>query len=585
MATPVVDVLISRAGSALQRGRWAEARQAYTEALQCSEIAAGWMGLSEALWWLGESHSCVDAATRAYAIYAKEGDVEGAVGAAVFLAITYKSNFDNAAVAGGWLSRAERLLGTGAPGILHAWIWLARAYRDPDLEAARRLTEQALRLTRAHHDVDGELVSLSQLGRIAVGRGDASGGLAMVDEAMAAALSGEGDRLDTVVYVCCDMLNACELAVDAARAEQWCRVADDFVRDYGCPFLYAECRTLYGGVLVATGRWSDAARELQVALRASAGTLPALHARALGRLAGLRIRQGRLEEAGQLVVELDQHLESDAEGMLARAALHLASGDGAAASAVLAARLDHLRSHGVQLGQALEMLACAQLATGDLDAATATSRQLSALVGHGLPGDRPDRVAGNAATVAGLLALAVGRADRARAEFTVAERTWAAHRLPFEQARALAQLARAVQPSHPQLAIEYARRALAVFEGLGAALDADEVAAYLRGLGVHGGRSAPRGTGGLTTREREVLALLGHGLSNPEIADRLFISRKTVAHHVSNVLAKLGVRNRAEAAGYAVRLLSAEEAGLEMGHLPHVRRSAPAEHDPHEHRA
>jgi NarL family two-component system response regulator LiaR len=63
----------------------------------------------------------------------------------------------------------------------------------------------------------------------------------------------------------------------------------------------------------------------------------------------------------------------------------------------------------------------------------------------------------------------------------------------------------------------------------------------------------PRLGDDLTAREREVLALMVDGLSNPQIAEKLYISRSTARAHVSNILSKLGVSKRAEAVSVALR--------------------------------
>ncbi len=66
------------------------------------------------------------------------------------------------------------------------------------------------------------------------------------------------------------------------------------------------------------------------------------------------------------------------------------------------------------------------------------------------------------------------------------------------------------------------------------------------------GRSGPKACGTLSKREQDVLALVSEGLTNAEIAARLYISTKTAGHHVSNILMKLGLRSRPEAAAWAL---------------------------------
>ncbi len=101
--------------------------------------------------------------------------------------------------------------------------------------------------------------------------------------------------------------------------------------------------------------------------------------------------------------------------------------------------------------------------------------------------------------------------------------------------------------------------AITTLDALGATPVANRYRAELRARGVPDVPMAPSrasraNRAGLTPRQSEVLLLLGEGLSNPEIADRLFISPRTVDHHVSAILTKLGVETRYDAVDAAVDL-------------------------------
>ncbi|HAF08552.1 MAG TPA: hypothetical protein DCK98_00500 [Chloroflexi bacterium] len=103
-------------------------------------------------------------------------------------------------------------------------------------------------------------------------------------------------------------------------------------------------------------------------------------------------------------------------------------------------------------------------------------------------------------------------------------------------------------------AVEALRSLAQEAESMGALSEQQLAVQRLRALGVRTWRRGPTSdAGALSSREREIADLVSGGATNPEIAQTLFLSRKTVERHVSHILAKLGARNRAELAALLAR--------------------------------
>jgi DNA-binding CsgD family transcriptional regulator len=297
-------------------------------------------------------------------------------------------------------------------------------------------------------------------------------------------------------------------------------------------------------VLFENGAWDAAEAFLIAAISMSKGITPASFALASGTLAELRLAQGRIEDAARLL----HGLEGRDEAVASVAMLHLARAEPSLAATVLRRRLDSTGTDRLDAAAMVELLGQAEISLGMGDAAVERAR---ALVRLGAMNDCHLIVAYGHR----LLGHALATADPTQACMHLESALAAFIRasIPYRAAQTRLLLAKLLRETDAALSAAEARMALSMFEDLGAGRDADGAAALLRDLGVRAARTGPRNIGRLTRREQEVLGLLGEGLSNPEIAERLVLSRKTVEHHVARVLAKLGLRGRAEAAALAAR--------------------------------
>jgi ATP/maltotriose-dependent transcriptional regulator MalT len=355
------------------------------------------------------------------------------------------------------------------------------------------------------------------------------------------ATSGEVVDFMTISEVFCVLLSACEAGGDLVRSEQWCRVAAEYAERHHCPFLSAYCRTTYGSLLTALGRWQEAETALTKAIEAFEAGHRGLRVHALFKLADLRVSQGKLKEAEVLLAGF----EDQEAALIPLARLHLAKGEEEMARAVLTRALESRAESTLYQIPLLNLLAEVMLALDDVAAAGQVAEEQETLAKR----TGSDFLVAQAALTRGKVQLYAGKAD-AIDYFSTSIQLLRRYEQSLLTGQARFEMANALKDSDPAGAAAWAKAALATFERIGATSKVSETAALLRELGIatHPG---PRTPASLTQREAEILALVAKGMTNPEIGQRLYISPKTVEHHVSRILSKLNVRNRAEAAAYA----------------------------------
>jgi LuxR family maltose regulon positive regulatory protein len=475
---------------------------------------------------------------------------------ATWLGVEYAGIRGDLPVGGGWLKRAAKLLENEPPCAEKGWVALWEAHMsllvENDSEAARTHLNQAAAIAASMNIPDLETACRALEGVQLVRGGRVEEGMKRLDETTTAAIGGEFEDFNAVGNLCCYLLTACEQVRDYGRAAQWCERVKEFNRRHQFENCLTWCRRHYAMVLMWRGQWSEAEEELETMIAAFRDSAPAAVSEGVIRMAELRRLQGRWEEAESLFAQLEYYPIAT----LGRSAMALDSGDAETALGLANRYLRRLpRDNRIDRipGLDLKVRALAQL--GRLDEA----RQSLAELGEASEATGTDPVRALFLSDQGSVLAAGGDNGAAAHSFEDAMDLFERSGSPYETSRARVLLASSLRAlGRTDAAAKELRTAGTVFERLGARADVDATVRLLEKLKepaatITTPTEAVSSNGLLTPREREVLALVARGLSNQEIATRLFLSEHTVKRHVANLLGKLDLPSRTAAAAYAVR--------------------------------
>jgi DNA-binding NarL/FixJ family response regulator len=536
------------ASSDLERGRDAYGRRAWSDAYAFLAKADASLGLetgdlellATSAYMLGRDHEFVQVLERAHNAYLEARLPLRAVRCAFWCGMTLLARGE-IGPGSGWIGRAQRILEQVEEDCVeHAYLLMPAIFQREaggDFNGAAEIAAQAAAIAARFGDADGFALATHGQGSMLIKAGRVADGLALLDESMLGVTAGELSPIPTgLVY--CGVILACQEVYDVVRARdwtealaRWCDGQPDVVAFTG------RCRVHRSEILQLSGAWPDALAEAE---RARTRFIESENMGSVGlayyREAELRRLLGQFEAAERSYTQGSRH-GWDAQPGLAQ--LRLAQGRIDAARASIERALDEPAAplRRVALLPAQVEIA---LAAGDVIAADRACSELEGIVER----YESAMIAAMAAYARGAVALAQDDPTAALASLRTAAETWRALDAPYEIARARELVGRACRSlGDDDTATLELEAALEAYLDLGATPDATRVRAYA---------DPPRAsTHGLTPRELDVLRLVASGMSNREVARELVISEHTVARHLQNVFARLGVASRTAAVSFA----------------------------------
>ena len=531
---------LERARRSYAARAWLDAYETFSRADQAVPLGAEDLELlATAAYMLGHDDDYLSTLERAHHAYVEGGDSRRAIRCACWIGMNLAFRGEMGP-AGGWLGRAQRMVDrqeeeSGERGFLLMPLVFQKEATG-DFSAAATLAGEAVAIAERFGDAEGFALAAQTQGSMLIKAGRVPDGLALLDEAMVALTARELSPIATgIVY--CGVILACQEVFEVRRAQEWTAALTRWCRDQ--PDLVAftgRCLLHRAEIMQLQGAWQDALEEAQKASARFALQRNPVAGVASYRQAEVLRLQGDFAAAEQAYRAASRHGWEPQPGM---AQLRLAQGNLDAAAAAIRRAISETTAplkRAALLPAHIEI----ELAVGDVEEARAACREL----GDFAETFGSTMLSALAAHSRGAIQLAEGDARAALVSLRQAARLWQELEAPYETARARSLIGSACRAlgdeDAAELELEAARDS---FRELGAAPD-------LARLDVQA-TSALDDSHGLTPRELEVLRLVASGKSNREIAAALVISEHTVARHVQNIFAKLGLSSRSAATAFA----------------------------------